>query len=76
LGLGPQPGFKEKKGKSINFKCWANGGLEAIDLLWRLLDRQDVYHRFCACYVKKLVAEDWQDEVANDIAFPMVNIKS
>jgi hypothetical protein len=66
---------EEKKGKSINFKCWANGGLEVSnDLLWRLLDRQDVYHRFRLN--QKTSRRGWQDEVANDIAFPMVNIKS
>jgi hypothetical protein len=67
---------EEKKRKSINFKCWANGGLEVqLTYFGDYLIGKMFTLDFALVTSKKLVAEDWQDEVANDIAFPMVNIK-
>jgi hypothetical protein len=61
LGLGPQPGFKEEKGKSINFKCWANGGLRQLTYFDYLIGKMFTID-FALLRPKKLVAEDWQDE--------------
>jgi hypothetical protein len=62
LGLGPQPGFKEKKGKSINFKCWANGGLEVQLTYFGDYLIGKMFTIDFALVTSKLVAEDWQDE--------------
>jgi hypothetical protein len=68
---------KEKElGKGVTFKFWANGGLEvSLTYFGSYLFGKMFTLDYSKVTNTTIVAEDWHNEVANDIAFPMVDIQ-
>jgi hypothetical protein len=65
-----------EKGKSVSFKFWKKGGLEAgLSYFGTYLFGKMFTLNFSKITTTNIVAEDWCGEVAYNIAFPMVNVK-
>jgi hypothetical protein len=67
---------EKDKGESVSFKYWVKGPLDVgLSYFGTYLFGKTVAFDFVKVTGTNLVAEDWRDEVCNDIAFPLVDIK-
>jgi hypothetical protein len=68
---------KEKGRGGVSFKYWAKGGLEvSLTYFGSHLFGKMFTLDFCKVTNTNIVAKDWRDEVVDDIAFPMVDVKT
>jgi hypothetical protein len=76
VGIGTSTWFpEEKKGKSINFKCWANGGLEVQLTYFGDYLIGKMFTIDFALVTSKTSRRGLARWVANDIAFLVVTLK-